>query len=160
MVLYDGQRLEGIPGTTDFRILTFAEHGIPIRTSSLPSRSDEPATRATAELIGSTDPLEIAELQWRISTPVAAILLTILAVPLAKVNPRHGRYGKLLVGILVYIVYANLLGAARVWLEHGRVPSALGLWWVHGLLFLLAAVLLAFQANLVGLRSPRAAVAP
>lgn len=156
MVLYDGERIEGVPGTTSFRILRFAEHGIPIRTSEAPAVDDDPAARATAELLVSDDPRDVAELQWRLSTPIAAILLTILAVPLARVNPRQGRYGKLLVGVLAYVVYANLLGAARVWLEQGRVPMALGLWWVHGLLLVVAAAMLLRQHRVLGWRAPGA----
>jgi lipopolysaccharide export system permease protein len=160
MVLYDGQRLEGIPGTTDFRLLSFAEHGIPIRTSELPSVEDDPSTRATAELLGSPDVPALAELQWRLSTPIAAILLTILAVPLAKANPRQGRYSKLLVAVLAYVFYVNLLGAARVWLEQGRTPPVFGLWWVHVLVLALALLLLLVQNNMLGLRAVRVPATP
>jgi lipopolysaccharide export system permease protein len=159
MVLYDGQRLEGVPGTTDFRLLSFAEHGIPIRTSELPSTDDEPATRTTAELFASKDVAALAELQWRLSTPIAVMLLTMIAVPLAKANPRHGRYSKLLVAVLAYVLYVNLLGAARVWLEHGRTPPALGLWWVHVLFLIVALLLILAQNNMLGIRAARVAAA-
>jgi lipopolysaccharide export system permease protein len=159
MVLYDGQRLEGVPGTTDFRILSFAEHGIPIRTSELPSMDDEPATRATAELFAAKDVDALAELQWRLSTPIAVLLLTMIAVPLAKANPRHGRYSKLLVAVLAYVFYVNLLGAARVWLEHGRTPPALGLWWVHALFFIVALLLILAQNSMLGVRAARTVAA-
>jgi lipopolysaccharide export system permease protein len=159
MVLYDGQRIEGIPGTTDFRILSFAEHGIPIRTSEAPETSDEPQTRATAELLATHDLQSVAELQWRLSTPIAALLLTILAVPLAKANPRQGRYSKLLVGVLAYVVYVNMLNIARVWLEHERMPAAIGLWWVHAGLFVVAMGLLIAQNNMLRFRFTRVATA-
>jgi lipopolysaccharide export system permease protein len=159
MVLYDGERVEGVPGTTAFRILSFREHGIPLRTSAQPTMEDEPATRSTAELMSTHDLDAMAELQWRLSTPLAALLLTILAVPLAKTNPRQGRYSKLIVGVLAYVVYANSMAAARVWLVHGQSPPALGLWWVHAALFVIALLLVFKQNNMLGLTAPRASVA-
>jgi len=159
MVLYDGERVEGVPGTTSFRILSFREHGIPIRTREQPATEDDPATRSTAELVNARDLDSVAELQWRFSTPLAALLLTILAVPLAKTNPRQGRYSKLIVGVLAYIVYANSLAAARVWLVHGESPPALGLWWVHAALFVIALLLVFKQNSVLGVSAPRASPA-
>jgi len=84
-------------------------------------------------------------LQWRLSVPLSALLLALLALPLSRTNPRQGRYGKLTIAILFYIVYSNMLGAARVWSERGLVPMEIGLWWVHLLVLLVAAVLLLQQ---------------
>jgi lipopolysaccharide export system permease protein len=33
--------------------------------------------------------------------------------------------------IVVYVVYSNLLSAAKVWLEKGDLSPAVGVWWVH-----------------------------
>jgi lipopolysaccharide export system permease protein len=38
--------------------------------------------------------------------------------------------------MLVFALYFNLLGTGQLWLEQGRVPGWLGLWWVHGLLLM------------------------
>ena len=35
LVLRDGRRYEGVPGTTRFRVVEFVEHGIPYRLPSL-----------------------------------------------------------------------------------------------------------------------------
>ena len=95
----------------------------------------------------------------RLSMPLAAVLLTILAVPLAKTNPRQGRYSKLIVGVLAYFVYAEMIGAARVWFEHGQSPQALGLWWVHATLFVLASMLAIMQNSVLTLRRAHARMA-
>ena len=136
------------------------KHDETARALSAPSVEDEPSTRTTAELLGSRDIPALAELQWRLSTPIAAILLTILAVPLAKANPRQGRYSKLLVAVLAYVFYVNLLGAARVWLEQGRTPPVFGLWWVHVLVLALALLVLFVQNNMLGLRAVRVTATP
>jgi lipopolysaccharide export system permease protein len=44
--------------------------------------------------------------------------------------------------ILLFVVYYNLLGAAKVWVEQEDVPASIGLWWVPALTVLLALVLL------------------
>ena len=49
------------------------------------------------------------------------------------------------VGLLVFIIYFNLLSAAKAWVEEGAVPATLGMWWVHGVIALLILVLLSLQ---------------
>lgn len=90
------------------------------------------------QLLRSDDPQSNAELHWRFGPPLAAIVLTMLAIPLSRTSPREGRMGRLLLGVTLYIVYANLLGIGRVWIEHGDVPNWFGLWWVHGTVLLTA----------------------
>jgi len=94
-----------------------------------PSETDIASTPA---LLARDDKEAIAELHWRVAAPVAVLLMVLIAVPLSHVGPRQGRYGKLVLGLLVYLVYANLLGAGQTALERGVVPAWAGLWWVHG----------------------------
>ncbi|HEX7012890.1 MAG TPA: LPS export ABC transporter permease LptF [Steroidobacteraceae bacterium] len=141
-VLYDGERYEGVPGSGEFRIIEFAEGGIPIRLGEERSAVSEAEMKPTRELLGSTDPVDQAELAWRMSTPVLALVLMLLAVPLAKLRPRQGRFGRIGIAILVYFVYSQLLAAARTWVESQVVPAYVGLWWVHGIALCLAIWLL------------------
>lgn len=149
MILHNGHRYEGVPGTLAFRIIHFGEHGIPISASTNTGVS-EPRREAlpTRDLVASDSPADAAEFHWRLSAPVSALLLSLLAVPLARTNPRQGRYGKLAIGIAVYIVYSNLLGAAQVWVEQGVVPTVVGLWPVHAIVAAIAAALLWRQQHL------------
>jgi lipopolysaccharide export system permease protein len=50
---------------------------------------------------------------------------------LSKVAPREGRYAKLLVAVLCYLIYVNCLGLGRAWIAQGKLAPWLGLWWVH-----------------------------
>ena len=145
LVLYEGTRYEGTPGQVNFRITRFKEHGIPIRLPEPELATEDRETAGTAALWGSTDLLDRTELQWRLSVPVSALILTLLAVPLSRTNPRQGRYGKIGFAILIYLIYSNLLGAARVWTEQGSLPVALGVWWVHAIVLLIAGGLLIQQ---------------
>jgi lipopolysaccharide export system permease protein len=139
ITLYDGQRLEGIPGSTRYRIMRFDEQIIPIRTPDSNHRTQRLDELSTAQLLGSHDPRLTAELHWRLGLPVMTVVLTLLAVPLGRLRPRQGRYAHIWIAVLLFAVYANLALAGRTWLAHGKTPPVLGLWWVHGL-FLAGAI--------------------
>jgi lipopolysaccharide export system permease protein len=131
VTLFNGRRYEGVPGKDDFRVIEFREHGIPIATPQDILSSLDPDTKPTRLLWGSSDPSDIAQLQFRTSTPLMALVLTLVAVPLSKLRPRQGRYARLAFAIVVYFVYSNLLTASKIWVERGDLPPAIGVWWVH-----------------------------
>ena len=147
LVLYNGKRYEGVPGTTEFRVIEFAEHGIPYRLPSLSPPNPAPRAMFFLDLMGSSEPEHIAELQWRLGVPISTIILAILAVPLSRSQPRAGRYGRLAIGLLVFIIYLNMLSAAKAWIEQSAISPALGLWWVHATVLAFALGLLAFQSG-------------
>ncbi len=151
IVLRDGRRYEGVPGTLGFRIVQFGEHGIPVAGNDGPARQPDREATPTLDLSWSSR-ADAAELHWRLSAPVSVMLLGLLAVPLARTRPRQGRYGRLGIGVAVYLVYANLLGAAQVWIQQGKLSPLLGMWPVHGI-FLAAAGLLFWRE--LRLRGPR-----
>ncbi len=131
VTLFNGRRYEGVPGSKDFRVIEFREHGIPIATPADVAGTKDPDTKPTRELLGSDAPADIAQLQFRASTPLMALVLTLVAVPLSRLRPRQGRYARVGFAIVVYFVYSNLLSASKVWLEKGDLTPAIGVWWVH-----------------------------
>ena len=145
LVLHDGRRYEGIPGTASFRVVEFAEHGIPYRLPSLKASEPRPRAMRFGRLFGSDDPELLAEQQWRLSVPISTVLLAFLAVPLARSRPREGRYGRITIGLLVFIIYFNMLSAAKAWMEEGTLSPVLGLWWVHGGILILGLGMLGLQ---------------
>jgi len=88
-------------------------------------------SKTLKQLLASDDLVDLAEVQWRISIPLAALLLALLAVPLSYTSPREGRFGKIAIAILIYIPYANLLVLARKWIANGSISPWVGLWPVH-----------------------------
>jgi len=145
LVLTEGRRYEGVPGTTQFRVVEFAEHGIPYHLPSLDPPDPTPRAMPLVQLIQAGELEHVAELHWRIGIPLATIILGILAVPLSKTQPRAGRYGRIAIGLLVFIIYLNMLSAAKAWVEQGSLSPMLGLWWVHGAMLLLTLGLLGVQ---------------
>jgi lipopolysaccharide export system permease protein len=65
----------------------------------------------------------------------------VIAVPLSRLKPRQGRYARLWVAVVIYLVYSNLITLGRSWIEHGTVPASIGLWWTHGAVIAAAALL-------------------
>jgi lipopolysaccharide export system permease protein len=145
LTFYRGQRYEGVPGSREFKIMRFTEHGIPFEAKPVRAGDVGPEAQTLVELLAADTPAAMAELQWRASVPLTLLVLCLIAVPLSRSQPRQGRYANLAVAILIYITYANLLGAARVWVEKGQVDPWLGLWWVHAGFLLLGLSLLQFQ---------------
>lgn len=146
LVLVEGYRYDGVPGQVDYRITRFTRHGFLIKR---PTRVDgikrKTASLSTETLLAMNTPAARAELHWRLSVPVAALVLALLSLPMGKTSPRKGRYGRLFVSVLVYIFYVNLLAVGQSWIERGKVPDIVGLWWVHALAIILAIVIMVRQ---------------
>jgi lipopolysaccharide export system permease protein len=128
--LHDGYRYEGTPGRADYRIMRFGSYGVRVDLPDAVAAGDQREAVPTRRLLSSTDPWDVAELQWRLSMPLSVIVLVLLAVPLTRGGPRQGRYGRLVLAVLLFVVYFNLLGTAKVWVGRGAVPPQVGLWWV------------------------------
>jgi len=131
LVFFNGTRYQGKPGNIDFRILEFSEHKLPLYTDEGNNKDDDISIENFNLLLSAADLESRAELQWRLSPSIALIILVLLSVPLSRASPRQGQYGGLVLGILIYMIYVNLLGAARVWFEQGVSPEIFGIWWVH-----------------------------
>ncbi|WP_421261684.1 LPS export ABC transporter permease LptF [Aeromonas jandaei] len=122
LTLMDGSRYEGNFSGKQFQISDFREYGLVIRQQEMERSNRKAAAKPTMELFGTKDNAMMAELQWRISLPLSIPVLTLLVVPLARVNPRQGRYAKLLPAIMLYLSYFLLLSAARSAIDSGRLP--------------------------------------
>ncbi len=131
VTLYAGHRYAGEPGAADYDVVRFEEMETRITPPQFAYISSKRKLAETSELIASNDSEDKAELAWRIAAPVSVFVLGLLAVPLSHLAPRQGRYGKLVLGIVLYLVYSNLMGLGQAWIAKGRVPSIIGLWWVH-----------------------------
>ncbi len=96
---------------------------------------------STPLLARSTSLPDVAELQWRLSTPLSTLLLGLLAIPLSRTRPRHHRNSRLGIAMLVYFGYYLLCTSARTWVQHGDVGRFPGIWWAPVLLalFIIAA---------------------
>ncbi len=158
LILDNGYRYDGNPGQADYRAIKYDEYGVLLPK---PDVSDEVTDRdamTTSSLIGSDDLRLRAELQWRLSLPLLVFIVSLMAVPLSRVNPRQGRFLKLLPAILLYMAYLTILIAARGALDKGKIPPALGLWWVHVLFLAIGLGLLYWEPLRLKMASRRSAL--
>ncbi|MDH5612583.1 MAG: LPS export ABC transporter permease LptF [Gammaproteobacteria bacterium] len=141
MVMESGRHYEGEPGSKLYKITEYKEYGIYIPGSKDVSATLSVKAMPSEQLWASNLPRHQAELQWRLTVPVATLIIAILALPLSQTTPRSGRYANLGWAILLYLVYSNLLSMAYNWIIKERVPAWVGTWWVHlvalALLFIL-----------------------
>jgi lipopolysaccharide export system permease protein len=155
ITLYDGERYEGVPGERKFRIVRFAENTIPVRLPELAVNSTALEGLSSLALARSADPKQRAEFHFRLAFPVMAIVLALIAIPLARLRPRQGRYARVGFAVLIFFVYIQLTIAGRTWIARGVTPEWLGLWWVHAAVGLLAAIILLVPRGLARLRYRR-----
>ncbi len=133
IVFKDGVTVFANPDGQSYQRTEFARHGVRLPGKQQATASVENSARSIADLWRDGSNQSIAEIQWRISIPLAALLLALLAVPLSHTSPRQGRYSKIVIAILIYVPYANLLVLSRKWTAAGKVPALVGVWWVHAL---------------------------
>lgn len=143
LILKNGRKYTGMPGTNNYTVVEFAEYGRGIENSTEEPTLDQKELTPTLTLLRSHKLVEIAELQWRLSLPLSVLILGFISVSLAKVRPRQGRFAKFLPAILLYIAYFNLLIVTRRWVGAGILSPYYGIWSVHLGFFLLGCVLLA-----------------
>jgi lipopolysaccharide export system permease protein len=138
LTLYNGERFEGVPGGAEFRIVRFAEHVVPVQAPVISEGVRSLEARPTASLLDSRDASERAELHSRIAMPLMCAVLALLAVPLARLKPRQGRYARVWLAVVIFFLYVNLISVGKVWIARGTIPEFLGLWWTHAVVVLLA----------------------
>lgn len=160
LVLHQGYRYEGRPGTREFKITQFGEWGRYLPpTTSVAEFERESDAKTTLQLLGADDAESQATLQWRISVPLMVFVATLLAVPLSKTNPRQGRYLKMLPAILIYVFYLAFLINARGAVAEGDLSPALGLWVVHVPFLVIALLMLNWEALMQARNRPSQAQA-
>ena len=150
LVLSNGRRYEGTPGALDFRIVDFERQKLRIKTKA--ERAQVPSNKqlSTLTLVQEPSPERIAELHWRLALPVAAVVLSLLAIPLSFVNPRSGTSWNGVFAVVVFFLYYNTLSIFQGWTAQGHLPGWLGVTPVHiGMVLILVFL---FSKQLFGFR--------
>lgn len=156
MVMHNGIHYAGNVGDVDFRIIKYKDYGVHIDRKQVAAHRSE-KSKSMTELWSSTNPKDQAELQWRITLPLATIIVAFMALPLSHTNPRSGRYAKLAVALIIYLLYSNLLGVGKTWIVQEKIPVWIGTWWVHIIAIVFTLILLKYKGYLSGLPNNRQA---
>lgn len=156
LVLEDGVRYEMVPGKPAYRELRFARYELRMPEPVALERLSKLSSYSTPRLLEekAENPLARGEWLWRLSLPLFVPVATLLAFSLSRVNPRQGRYLKLLPAILLYLSYVVAVGAARNAIDKGKGADAV-IWAIHIGYFLLALLMLGHEQLRLHLRQWR-----
>jgi len=142
LVLEEGERYGVTPGRNDAERLTFERYTLRLGLSRSRQELDSLEYATTFELWSDSDPRAQAQFQWRTGLPLMVFILALLAQPLSRVNPRQGRFAKLLPAVFIYVAYLSLLLAAVDAIGSGSLSVTIGVWPVHALFLGLGGLLL------------------
>lgn len=78
------------------------------------------------------------EIQRRLAGPLSIFLLILIIPALSHSKPRQGRYNKLILGVIFYVIYFNLIGIGLAWITSGKINPNLGIWWIQAIIFVVA----------------------
>ncbi len=153
MVMHHGVQYVGNAGEAAMKIIEYDDYGLHIDKKEVAVHSSA-STKSMRELWASSIPKDKAELQWRISIPIAALIVSLIALPLSKTSPRSGRYSKLVLALILYLVYSNLISMAYSWIIQQKIPAWIGIWWVHILAVIFLFILLK-SSGYIGVNTKR-----
>jgi len=135
-ILTRGQRLHISAKDGSATLGQFAEYGSQIRNragSGLVQAQEQRARSTdTWRLMQRATPIDRGEVLWRIGLPLAAGNLLLLGLGIASVNPRAGGSASLMLALLAFIVYYNLMTLAQSWVAAGRIGALVASACLHG----------------------------
>jgi lipopolysaccharide export system permease protein len=139
LILEHGKVVDVAPGKLDLRVLNFARNDLRLPEPEIKKQKKiKLDSKPTKELFNDGQAESIAELQWRLTPALMVIVLGLLAVPLSHSEPREGRGVRIVLGILVYLLYGNLLYLCRSWIADGVLPAYIGMWWIHAVFLIVS----------------------
>ncbi len=140
--LNDGVQYQGTPKKVDYQVVQFGGYQMQIKEQEVDERRRRLSALPIKDLMVIDGPEATAEFHWRLAIPLSIPLLTLIAVPMARVNVRQGKFAKMFPAILLYLGYFGLMIAGRKSLEDGVIPAYLGMWWIHASALVLGILLL------------------
>ncbi len=155
LVLLDGTRYEGTPGQRDYKIVEFERYAMRIEEVKARKESALPRTLSTLHLLQDPTPWNIADLEWRIGLPLSALILSLLAIPLSFVNPRAGRSLNLIMALVIYMIYNNMISVTNSWVGQEKMGPVAGLVGIHALMFVLMLLFFFRRLSVFSLRRLR-----
>jgi len=142
LVLLNGRRYEGVPGSAEYRIYEFGRYAMRVETvESRAPRAPNTKAASTIDLLREPTPPNLAELSWRVGLPASALILSLLAIPLSFVNPRAGRSMNLVLALLIYMAYSNMLSVTQASIAQSRIALTSGMLGVHAIMLVVLLVL-------------------
>jgi len=146
LILENGRRYMGEPGRADFELAEFKQYTVALGEGPrlLGAVATNTQSRPTSLLLISNSPDDKAELVWRLSMPISAILLALLALPLSYFNPRSAHSYNLVFALVGFLLYQNGLTLVRNWIDADKAPMY-AIAFVHLLILAVAWLLISLR---------------
>jgi lipopolysaccharide export system permease protein len=106
------------------------------------AQSRPPKAAETIDLIRDNDPRSQGELTWRLGLLIGAANLLLLGIGLSATNPRRASNWNLLLSLMGFAVYYNLINISQAWVAAGKLNTLPALALVHGGAFAVALALI------------------
>lgn len=150
LVLKDGRRATLDGQGQRFTSTEFEVYGVAIDNSLGAAPSYQLQHRRVDKLFLDFNNAAQGELLWRISLPLSALTLSLLAIPLAFVNPRGGQSLNQVFALLIYLTYSNIVSVSQSVVTKGTADFWVALLAPHALVLLLFYVLLQRRSRPAG----------
>ncbi len=141
IVFADGERIQGKPGGLNFIIEKFDEYAVRLDIEATSVNLDRDGI-PTERLLATQIPVDIAEVQRRLSIPFGIAILAALAIPLSQVAPRGGVYGNIFTALVIYFAYSYLQKINQNLVAEESIPTWMGYVWIYFLMLIVITVLL------------------
>lgn len=138
LVLKNGSRYEGVPGSPDYRVVDFETYALRIEPKVRSKLTYPIRARTNTELRESDDPRMRSEWYWRIAKVFTLPVLALFALALSHVDSRRGKSSGMIMAFLVFLTYSQLLGYTVALIKKGQVSNGVPVLIVHGFYFILA----------------------
>ena len=149
LTLKNSTRYEGTATTADFRIAHFEKYTAYLGYQDVNS-SEKLMQRATfSSLINDNSPEAQAELQWRFALVLAVPLMAMLAVPMSSVNPRQGRFAKVIPAVLLYLIYFLLQSSLKSAGASGKLDTTIWMPLVSTFFLVLGIIMNAWDSKFI-----------
>lgn len=148
LVLKNGRRYQGVPGQADYQSMEFERYSMRVATKVPVLGTDVPLdAQPTAALLALDNQYTRSELLSRISSPIVCLVLVLLAIPLGFVNPRAGSSANLILALLIFFTYNNLVKMVEASVKKDKLDFALAWWPLHLVVAVIVVALFAWRLN-------------
>ncbi|RJX30153.1 MAG: LPS export ABC transporter permease LptF [Oxalobacter sp.] len=148
LVMEDGMRYESRLEQADMQFTHFERYMAYIASDVQVIEGDKTSrAKPLLELIRDPSRGHLGELLWRLALPLMSLLLMLLAIPLGFVNPRAGRSANLLIALLLYVTYSNMVSYLQAAVTRGKMKFALAWWPLHVVIALIVLALFLMRQN-------------
>ena len=131
LVLKDGTRYEGSPGESEYAVMQFETYALRIKHNKVTRHALPLKSYQTIQLLTEKHRSAVGELHWRIAHVLAIPIMTLMALTFTTQTYRQSRLPNMLIALLVYFAYLNLLGVMVSLIGRGSINPHWGLYIIH-----------------------------